>query len=124
MMKDTKENQRKREKKGISVRNIHDASSWFEVLQTNDRSQTAVMTLRSGASTGDHPEAHEDSQQVLFLIEGELLAELNGERQDLKTGDIIVIPPKVRHRFTNTGKKPAMTFNVYCPPEYSPDERS
>jgi mannose-6-phosphate isomerase-like protein (cupin superfamily) len=107
----------------IAVCNIHSASSWFEVLQTTNRSQTAVMTLKPGASTGEEPESHEDSQQVLLLIDGELLAEVDGERQNLKPGDIVIIPPKVKHKFTNKGKSPALTFNVYCPPEYSPEEK-
>jgi hypothetical protein len=28
-----------------------------------------------------------------------------------------------KKRRTNEGKKPALTFNVYCPPEYPPDEK-
>jgi mannose-6-phosphate isomerase-like protein (cupin superfamily) len=107
----------------IKVYNIHRASAWFEVLHTTDRSQTAVMALKPGASTGDRPEAHEDSQQVLLLIEGELSAELDEERQILTAGDVVVIQPKVRHKFTNIGKRSALTFNVYCPPEYSSDEK-
>jgi mannose-6-phosphate isomerase-like protein (cupin superfamily) len=81
------------------------------------------MSLRPQASTGEQPESHEHSQQILLLIEGELLAEVDGKRQDLNAGDALIIPPKVRHKFTNKGKTPALTFNVYCPPEYSPDEK-
>jgi mannose-6-phosphate isomerase-like protein (cupin superfamily) len=65
----------------VKVYNLHRASSWFEVLHTNDRTQPAVMTLKPGASTGDRPESHEDSQRVLLLIEGELSAELGEERR-------------------------------------------
>jgi mannose-6-phosphate isomerase-like protein (cupin superfamily) len=107
----------------IKIHNLHRASSWFEVLHTTDRIQTAVMTLKPGASTGDQPESHEDSQQVLLLIEGELLAEFDEEHQNLKNGDIVIVPPKLKHKFTNKGKTPAVTFNVYCPPEYRAGEK-
>lgn len=108
----------------LEVFNIRRASSWSKVLQTTDRSQTAVMTLKPGASTGDHPESHEKSQQVLLLVEGEVLAELDQEQERLKAGDVVVIPPGVKHKFTNQGRTPAVTFNVYCPPEYLPDEKA
>jgi mannose-6-phosphate isomerase-like protein (cupin superfamily) len=103
--------------------NIHRATEWFKVLQTTRRSQTAVMTLGVGQSTGEEPEAHENSEQVLLLIEGELSAEIGGKRSRMKAGDVVVIPPRVKHRFTNRGRRPAVTFNVYSPPEYPADEK-
>ena len=43
----------------------------------------------------------------------------NGWRRDsLKKGDVIIIPAGVKHRFTNPGRTPAVTFNVYAPPAY------
>jgi mannose-6-phosphate isomerase-like protein (cupin superfamily) len=93
----------------MNVSNIHHATAWFEVLQTTDRSQTAVMTLKPGQSTGEQAESHKDSQQMLLLIEGELLAELDDEHGNLNAGDVVVIPPGVKHKFTNKGTAPAMT---------------
>ncbi len=43
----------------MDVTNIDKAKDWFEVLQTSERSQTAMMTLAPGDSTGDKAEAHE-----------------------------------------------------------------
>jgi mannose-6-phosphate isomerase-like protein (cupin superfamily) len=102
--------------------NIFQAKDWFKVLQTTKRSQTAVMTLGPGQATGEKPEAHEDGEQVLLLIEGRLRAEIGGKRSRIKAGDVVVIPPRVKHKFTNRSAKPAVTFNVYSPPEYPPDE--
>lgn len=100
--------------------NIFKAKEWFKVLQTTKRSQTAVMTLGVGQATGDEPEAHKGSEQVLLLIDGELAANIGGKRSRIKTGDVVVIPPRVKHKFTNRGDQPAITFNVYSPPEYPP----
>jgi mannose-6-phosphate isomerase-like protein (cupin superfamily) len=102
--------------------NIFQTKEWFKVLQTTKRSQTAVMTLGPGQATGEKPEAHKDSEQVLLLIEGELTAEIGGKRSRIKAGDVVMIPPRVKHKFTNRRAKPAITFNVYSPPEYAPDE--
>lgn len=102
----------------MEIRNINEAEEWFEVLQTSKRSQTAMMTLPPGDATGEKPEAHEKSDQVLLMLEGELSGEVGNERPRLKKGDVIVIPAGVKHRFVNHGESAAITFNVYSPPAY------
>jgi mannose-6-phosphate isomerase-like protein (cupin superfamily) len=102
----------------MNIKNIREARDWFSVLQTEQRTQTAVMTLQPGKSSGAEPEAHKHSTQVLLVLEGEVLAELEGERQKLSRGDVIVIPAGVRHKFTNEAKHDCITFNTYSPPEY------
>lgn len=76
------------------------------------------MTLAPGQSSGDEPEAHQGSEQILLLVDGMLTATINGRRSALGSGDAVVIPPGVKHKFTNPGKSPAITFSVYAPPEY------
>ena len=104
----------------MSVSNIDTATEWFEALQTGERSQTAIMTLRPGRSTGEKPEAHEKSDQVLLVLKGELEGEIGNERPQLSEGDVIIVPAGVKHRFVNRGDKDALTFNVYSPPAYPP----
>ena len=103
--------------------NIYRTKDWFKVLQTTKHSQTAVMTLDAGQSTGDRPESHDTSEQVLLLIKGELSAEIAGRRSHMKAGDVVIISPRVKHKFTNPGHQPAVTFSVYSPPEYPPGEK-
>ena len=102
----------------MNVANISEAKEWFEVLQTGERSQTAMMTLAPGDATGGKAEAHEKSDQVLLLLEGELTGDVGDQRPHLKKGDVIIIPAGVKHRFVNRARKPAVTFNVYSPPAY------
>jgi mannose-6-phosphate isomerase-like protein (cupin superfamily) len=109
--------------KSKNLSNINQATEWFEVLQTTSRSQTAVMRLGPGEATGEHAESHEDSEQILLLAEGVLAAEIDSEHLAMKVGDIVTIPPGIKHKFTNPGTTIAVTFNVYNPPEYAPDEK-
>jgi mannose-6-phosphate isomerase-like protein (cupin superfamily) len=102
----------------MKIGNIDDAKEWFEVLQTGERSQTAMMTLKPDDATGADAEAHEKSDQVLLMLAGELEGEVGEERPKLKKGDVIIIPAGVKHRFVNRGKTDAVTFNVYSPPAY------
>jgi mannose-6-phosphate isomerase-like protein (cupin superfamily) len=102
----------------VDLKNVSGAKTWFEVLQTAERSQTAVMTLKPGDATGEKAEAHRKSDQVLLMLEGELTGEVANDRLRLRKGDVIIIPAGVKHRFTNKADKPAVTFNVYAAPAY------
>jgi mannose-6-phosphate isomerase-like protein (cupin superfamily) len=102
----------------MDISNIENATEWFEVLQTGERSQTAMMTLKPGDATGAKAEAHEKSDQVLLMLDGELSGEVGDDSPKLKKGDVIIIPAGVKHRFLNRGKAKAVTFNVYSPAAY------
>ena len=105
----------------MDLANIKDAKEWFEVLQTSERTQTAMMTLAPAEKTGHKAEAHEKSDQVLLILSGKLSGRVGPERVELKKGDILLIRAGTPHRFENPGRERAMTFNVYSPPEYPPD---
>jgi mannose-6-phosphate isomerase-like protein (cupin superfamily) len=107
----------------MNISNINQATEWFEVLQTTDCSQTAVMRLDSGKSTGQHAESHEKSEQLLLLLEGVLAAEIGSEHFTMNAGDTVIIPAGIKHKFSNPGTTVAVTFNTYCPPEYPPKQK-
>jgi mannose-6-phosphate isomerase-like protein (cupin superfamily) len=99
-------------------RNIDEATEWFEVLQTSRRAQTAMMTLAPGKATGRKAEAHEKSDQILLVLSGGLSGTVGKEDVCLKKGDVLLIRAGTLHRFKNDARRPAVTFNVYSPPEY------
>ena len=107
----------------MKVANIHRTTSWFEVLQTTSRSQTAVMTLVPGGESGPRPEAHEGSDQALLLVSGRMKGVIDDADVHLEAGDAIIIPAGTPHRFFNDGEVPALSFSVYSPPEYAADEK-
>jgi mannose-6-phosphate isomerase-like protein (cupin superfamily) len=106
----------------MKVSNIRDAKSWFSVLQSSRKSQTATMTLAPGKSSGPKGNEHPKSEQVLFVVEGEILAEIGEEKTVLRKGDAVIVPAGMPHRFVNYSGSTAITFNVYAPPAYDQDE--
>jgi mannose-6-phosphate isomerase-like protein (cupin superfamily) len=102
----------------MTVKNIREASDWFEVLQTTKRTQTAMMTLKPGKSSGSEPEGHKNSDQVLLVLEGEVEGEIGDQTITMKKGDVVVIPAGTKHKFTNRSSADVVTFNTYSPPEY------
>ena len=102
----------------MNLKNIREASDWFEVLQTTKRTQTAMMTLKPGKSSGSEPEGHKNSDQVLLVLKGEVEGEIADETVTLGEGGVIVIPAGTPRKFSNRGSADAVTFNTYSPPEY------
>ena len=102
----------------MEVKNVRNATDWFDVLQTSKRTQTAMMTLKPGKSSGSEPEGHKKSDQVLLVLKGEVEGEIANEAITLHEGDVIMIPAGTRHRFSNRSSADVVTFNTYSPPEY------
>ena len=102
----------------MDKRNALKSKSFFSVLQTSDESQTATMTLKPGDWSGGKGNEHPDSEQMLLVLEGEVIAEVGKERDVLHRGDVVIIRRGVDHRFGNESDTIAVTFNVYAPPAY------
>lgn len=85
------------------------------VLFTGTHSQLVVMTLAPGEEIGE--EVHH-VDQILYAVEGEGEAILNGRRHPFAKGDAVAVPAGTRHNFRNGVKKPLKLFTVYAPPEH------
>jgi mannose-6-phosphate isomerase-like protein (cupin superfamily) len=106
----------------MKVCNIRDAGQWFQVLSTARKSQVATMTLAPGKSSGPKGNEQPKSEQVLFVVEGEVLAEIGEEKSTLRKGDVVIVPAGAPHRFVNHSASPALTLNVYAPPAYDAND--
>lgn len=102
----------------MSVTNVRESKSWFSVLQTAELSQTAVMAIGPGEESGPKENEHPASEQVLYVIEGELCAEIGERSFTMRAGDSTIVRRGVPHRFANRTGEPVLTFNVYAPPAY------
>jgi len=108
----------------MNVADISGARSDFKILQTTPRVQTAVMRLKAGEASGPEKETHERSDQVVLVLEGDLVAQLdNEEDQSLPLGFSLIIPAGTPHRLVNRGKTEVLVYTCYAPPAYSEDGR-
>ena len=87
-----------------------------QVLFTTERSQLVLMTLRAGEEIGE--EVHEGTDQVLAFVAGTGEAVIEGERQQVRAGSVVVVPAGTRHNFINAGATPLRLVTVYTPPEH------
>ena len=90
----------------------------FRVVFGNAQAQAAVMTIPPGDAEGDAHNRHPDTDQWLFVVEGEGTAIVEGERRALESGSLLLIERGERHEVRNHGKTPLRTLNFYVPPTY------
>ncbi|MGH8233406.1 MAG: cupin domain-containing protein [Rhodanobacteraceae bacterium] len=90
----------------------------FRVGPGTLRGQVAEMTLRKGESTGGPGNAHDDSDQWLYVIAGRGEAIVNGRQRVLESGTVLLIEKGEAHEIRNTGTTNLRTLNFYSPPAY------
>jgi mannose-6-phosphate isomerase-like protein (cupin superfamily) len=91
----------------------------FRVVLGDDRSQAAQMTLAPGDTEGGPDNRHRGADQWLFVVGGEGVAIIEGERVDLRMGTLVLIGRGENHEIRNTGREALRTLNVYVPPAYT-----
>ena len=95
-----------------------ESTSFFDVLETTERSQVAEMTLDPGKSTGGPSNQHAKSDQWLYVISGKGKAIIEQDEVKFKKGDLLLIEAGENHEVINDSDKPLKTFNIYSPPAY------
>ena len=58
--------------------------------------------------------------QILTFTSGTGKATIAGKDQDVKAGDLIIVPAGTQHQFVNTGPTPLILYTVYSPAEHKP----
>lgn len=87
------------------------------VLWTGGHTQLVIMTIPSGGEIGE--EVHEDIDQILTFVSGTGEARVAGEKKEVVSGDLVVVPAGTKHNFVNTGPNPLVLYTVYGPPDHA-----
>ena len=97
----------------MEVRNLHDCPPFItkdgseirELLAYRNsaiRNQSlAEARLPQGAATEEH--YHAKTEEIYYITEGIGRMRIEGEYQEVRSGDAIAIPPGKRHKIWNTG---------------------
>jgi quercetin dioxygenase-like cupin family protein len=101
--------------KGLDVVNVlQHKGKMFEKLQETPQSQALVFTLPPGHS-GDAENTHK-GDQLIYVIEGKATARVSGKEQELKPGDLLMIPAGSPHSL-RTGSESFFGVTILAPPE-------
>ncbi|MCJ1279216.1 hypothetical protein MMC21_007040 [Puttea exsequens] len=93
------------------------SSEFRRVLWTGLYSQVVLMTVPVGGDIGD--EVHTVDQALTFTS-GTGRATVAGQDQNVKAGDLVVVPAGTQHQFVNTGPTPLILYTIYSPAEHDP----
>ncbi len=79
----------------------------------------AEATVPPGMETEEH--YHPRSEEIYYILCGQGLMILEGERREVGPGDGILIPPGTRHSIQNIGQEP-LVFLCCCAPPYAHED--
>ena len=85
-----------------------------QMLQKTAQSETAVFTIPANFHT-DRENTHK-GDQLIYVIDGKVTARVSGKEQDLKAGDLLMIPAGAPHTL-RTGKESMFGLTIFAPPE-------
>lgn len=96
----------------------------FRVAFGLRRVQAAEMVIAPGDAEGDADNRHRGADQWLYVVSGRGLAIVEGRRQPLAAGSLLLIERGERHEIRNVGRTLLKTVNFYSPPAYDQDEET
>jgi quercetin dioxygenase-like cupin family protein len=82
------------------------ANGYIDILlkgtdTASGRVSMGTQTVAPGSFVREH--AHPTQEELIFVIEGEGIAELDGVEHPMTRGTLFYLAPRSRHKFTNTG---------------------
>lgn len=93
-------------------------SDFRRVIATGKRSQLVLMSIPPGEDIGS--EVHPDTDQILFVFDGEGRVIVNGQASDVEKHDVVFVPAGTEHNLVNTEDDEDLKIaTIYSPPEYA-----
>ncbi|MGX6448354.1 cupin domain-containing protein [Patulibacter sp. S7RM1-6] len=102
-------------KDGSTIREVAGPVSLPSVHQS-----LAEATVPPGGATTEH--RHHATEELYFFTRGEGRLRLDGEEQEVRPGDCVVIPPGVAHKLLNDSTTDELALLCCCAPPYSDDD--
>ncbi|WP_318036142.1 helix-turn-helix domain-containing protein [Halobacillus salinarum] len=74
-----------------------------------------MMDLNANSSTTKSHYSHEEKEEIAVVMNGRVYVELEGVEYFLDEGDVVRIPPNIKHRFLNKSTKASHVLFVLTP---------
>jgi mannose-6-phosphate isomerase-like protein (cupin superfamily) len=99
----------------IAAETVTDEPGSFVQIKA-DRSELVVTeSLYGPGQSGPGPHVHREHSDCFYVLEGELVFEVGGERAVVSAGGFVLVPPEVVHTFRNEGPASARFLNAHAP---------
>lgn len=88
-----------------------------KVLYTAKHMQLVLMSLKVGEDIG--AEVHPDNDQFFRFEGGTGKVVIDGNKYNVKNGDVIIVPAGAKHNVINTNSKAELKmYTIYAPPHH------
>lgn len=77
--------------------------------------EVLMMDINGHSNTTDSHYLHKAKEELAVVMSGDINVELNGNIYSLKKGDVVRIPPNVKHRFINSSECSASVLFILTP---------
>ncbi len=77
--------------------------------------EVLMMDLKPNGLTTNSHYSHSDKEEIAIIMNGQITVDLNGKKYNLKEGDVVRIPPKLKHRFINMNDQVATVLFILTP---------
>lgn len=91
-------------------------TNFRKVLYTGKHSQIVAMSIPVEQEIGE--EVHPESDQIIFIIDGEAEAILAGEVRKVEEHDVVFVVAGTVHNIKNTSDEDLKLCAVYSPPQH------
>src|SRR5579871_515408 len=91
---------------------------WLLTLAPDRELDAFLAEFDPGGSTGGEPYTHGDSEELLIVLEGQVVLELDGQIHELDVDDSIVYRSSVPHRLAERVGARARVLFVTTPPSF------
>lgn len=91
-------------------------TNFRKVTYTGQNSQLVLMSIPPAGEIGE--ETHRDIDQILFLVEGDGEAIIEGQSSPFTEHEVVFVPAGTKHNFKNTGSEDLKLYTIYSPPAH------
>ena len=95
---------------GLRVGNVE----FLALSEDTPRFNASIITVRPWAS-GPEMHVHTDEDDAFYVIEGELTIDTEEGGSPAPAGTFVLVPPGVRHTFSNRTGSPVRVLNIHAP---------
>ncbi len=90
---------------------------WIINQQTLSSQQLGMAIMDAPGGSVVRPcHGHKDVEEVLFILEGQGEAWIDGDTAPFKAGDAVLLPANSKHQVRNTGKGNLRTCSIFAHP--------
>ncbi len=87
----------------------------LKVRGEDSSGMVSVLEFELPAGAGPRPHVHEETEECIYVLRGELRIHLGDETHDAPAGTCIFIPRGTPHHFQNVGQDRASLLGVFTP---------